>query len=164
MIKKPQQVKPAQQTALFKLLRPNVRLPVRVHESAAYDIYAHELTETNRPNRIVVPAHACSRPIGTGLAVTPPPGYAALICSRSGLAGKGLFVANSPGVIDPDYTGEIRVLLYNGSYQTAHVLHDERLAQLLFVPFINPEFKVVDDLPDSFRGQAGFGSSGLGEL
>jgi dUTP pyrophosphatase len=150
-------------TVLFKPLYPDVKVPVRAYGSAAFDLYVHNLSESGRPNKVVVPAHSTSRPIPCGFAFTPPSGFVGLVCSRSGLAQQGLFVANAPGVIDPDYTGEVKVLLYNGNHESKFVHHGDRIAQLLFVPFILPEIEKVTSLPESLRGEAGFGSTGLGE-
>lgn len=147
----------------LKRLHKDVKLPVQNYASAGLDLYCHNLSETGRPNKIIIPPHATSRPIPCGLAFTPPEGFIGCICSRSGLAGQGLFVANAPGIIDPDYTGEICVLLYNGGFKSYTISHGDRVAQLLFIPFIVPEIKEVTKLPDSLRGEAGFGSTGLGD-
>jgi dUTP pyrophosphatase len=103
------------------------------------------------------------RVIGTGVAVALPEGVAGLVVPRSGLAARyGISVVNGPGLIDPTYRGEIRVVLVNlgaGPYQGEV---GDRIAQLLLVPFIAPLARVVDELPASAdeRGTAGFGSSG----
>lgn len=149
------------QTAHFRRISPNVLLPSLAYPgSAAFDIAAFDENTTGRANRIVIPAHSASRPIKTGLFVRPPQGHLVLVCSRSGLATKGIFVANAPGVVDPDYTGELKVILYNGSFNTHIVISGDRIAQLLFVPFIVPQWTEVETLPTTDRGDAGFGSSG----
>ena len=100
--------------------------------------------------------------IGTGVAVAIPPGLCGLVLPRSGLAIKhGIACVNAPGLIDPNYRGEIGVILDQprlravGSAQAG-----DRIAQLLVTAFAAPELVVVDELPDSDRGAGGFGSSG----
>jgi dUTP pyrophosphatase len=150
------------QTIKFRRLHAKVEIPKQAYEgSAAYDLAAFDLTESGRENRITLPSHSSSRPIGTGLCIKPPVGYVTLVCSRSGLAARGIFVANSPGVVDPDYTGELKVILYNGSYQSQAVRSGERIAQLLFVPFGTFPWVEMENLPSTVRGDSGFGSSGL---
>ena len=97
----------------------------------------------------------------TGVAIALPEGVAGLVVPRSGLAARhGLSVVNGPGLIDPNYRGEIKVVLVNlGEHPFAAEVGD-RIAQLLLVPFWSPELQVVDALPESDRGANGFGSSG----
>lgn len=135
-------------------------LPLRsTAESAGYDIHAFLLTETGRASkRLIPPRNVVSIP--TGIALRPPHGCAALVCSRSGLALKGVFVANAPGVIDPDYTGEIRILLFNGGFESYYVEHEQRIAQILVLPLRLFPLLEVASLPDTPRGDRGFGSTG----
>ena len=102
--------------------------------------------------------------IGTGIAASIPECHAGLVCPRSGLAAKhGITVLNSPGVIDPDYRGEIKVLLINLSDELYEVHEGDRIAQLLVVPVARPDFSevhVVSDLAQTQRGEGGFGSTG----
>jgi dUTP pyrophosphatase len=98
--------------------------------------------------------------IPTGIAARPPDGYVILCCSRSSYARHSILVANSPGVIDPDYTGEIQVLLYNGGFEPYFVEHEHRIAQLLVVPLANFAIKEVGRLPTTERGELAFGSTG----
>ena len=103
------------------------------------------------------------RVIGTGVAVALPEGVAGLVVPRSGLAARfGISVVNGPGLIDPTYRGEIRVVLVNLGAEPYQGEVGDRIAQLLLVPFIAPLARVVDELPASAdeRGTAGFGSSG----
>src|SRR5215472_13564179 len=103
---------------------PRAKLPVRSPESAiGLDVFAFLLTESGRPSSRAIHLKGVTS-IPTGLIVQPPPGYFIQTCSRSGLAQRGVFVANSPGVIDPDYTGELFVLLFNGGYETQYVAHE----------------------------------------
>lgn len=102
-----------------------------------------------------------SRLVRTGLAIQPPDGYAVFICSRSGMAkDRSIFVTNAPGVIDPDYRGEICVLLYNGGYESHYVQHGDRVGQMIALPVPRVELQEVDELDPTFRGENGFGSSG----
>lgn len=109
-----------------------------------------------------------ARMIPTGLVVArfaerPRMSTAILVCSRSGLATKGIFVANAPGVIDPDYRGEIKVILFNGSPEVHWVQHNDRIAQVLVMPVLSPDWKEAPyDLREdqTTRGAAGFGSTG----
>lgn len=99
--------------------------------------------------------------VGTGVAIALPPGAAGLVVPRSGLAARhGLSVVNGPGLIDPNYRGEIKVILHNTSERRYTVEIGDRIAQLLLVPYWSPELEVVDELPASDRGAGGFGSSG----
>jgi dUTP pyrophosphatase len=82
--------------------------------------------------------------------------------SRSGLAKNGVFVANAPGIVDPDYSGELIILLYNGSYETHYVAHEHRIAQLILTPIWPCAIGELDILPPPVgRGDRGFGSTGL---
>lgn len=99
--------------------------------------------------------------VGTGLAIQPPPGYFGAIFARSGLATKnGLRPANCVGVCDEDYTGEYIVPIYNDSDETRFIFHGDRIAQLVFLPYLPVEFEEVDSLDDTERGSGGFGSTG----
>jgi dUTP pyrophosphatase len=101
------------------------------------------------------------RDIGTGIALAIPSGYAGFVQPRSGLAFKhGIMVVNSPGLIDAGYRGEVRISLYNSDRQPFTVAVGERIAQLVIQRVAEPEFLAVDELPDTSRGQGGFGSSG----
>lgn len=141
-------------------LRPEAALPTRAYPgSAAYDLTAYLKSDTGHPVTFVLPPHA-TRIIGTGLALRPPSGTLILICSRSGLASKGVFVANAPGVVDPDYTGEIKVALFNGSSDPHYIKHGDRIAQALVVSYHSPDIEVISTLPSTTRGDKGFGSSG----
>lgn len=141
-------------------LFPDAQLPhLAYDESAAYDLSAYMLTESGRPNNTVL-APRSTRLVSTGLALRPPPGHLVLICSRSGMAKRSIFVANAPGVVDPTYTGEIKILLYNGGHTSEYVRHGDRVAQALVVPFAAVKLKEVNELPPTLRGAKGFGSSG----
>ena len=99
--------------------------------------------------------------IGTGVAVAIPPGLCGLVLPRSGLAIKhGIACVNAPGLIDPNYRGELRVILINHGHEVFEAAAGDRIAQLLITAFAAPELSVVDTLPGSDRGTGGFGSSG----
>lgn len=147
---------------LWKRLHPEASAPFRAYgsESVGWDLAACLISDTGRENTRVVPPHATVA-IPTGLALRPPPDHAILVCSRSGLAKHSVFVANAPGVIDPGYTGEIQVLLFNGSMEPYYVKHGHRIAQALVAPIAVTTFlQEVEVLPETSRGGRGFGSSG----
>ena len=100
--------------------------------------------------------------VGTGLAVEIPPGHAGLVLPRSGLAARhGVTLANSPGLIDPGYRGELRVLLLNTDPDEAfEVSVGDRIAQLVLVPFVEADPVEVAELSETERGAGGFGSTG----
>lgn len=100
--------------------------------------------------------------VGTGLRIALPEGYAAFVMPRSGLAAKhGVTVVNAPGTVDAGYRGEIRVALLNTDRTTAYeVAAGDRIAQLVVMPVVRARFLPVAELPDSVRGEGGFGSSG----
>lgn len=139
----------------FAKIRPNAKIPTRGSSFAAgYDLYA--VCE----NSVEIMPHE-TKMIGTGLSIQPPHGYFGAIFARSGLATKqGLRPANCVGVCDEDYTGEYIVALHNDSNETRTVSHGDRIAQLVFVPYLNVEFYEVDALDETNRGSDGFGSTG----
>jgi dUTP pyrophosphatase len=101
--------------------------------------------------------------VGTGVAIALPPGYAGLVLPRSGLAFRhGVTCVNSPGLVDPNYRGELAVILVNLGAEPFVAEAGDRIAQLLLVPFSLPDLVLVDELRDGGddRGAAGFGSSG----
>lgn len=99
--------------------------------------------------------------IPTGLYVEIPEGYEIQVRPRSGLAAKhGLTVLNTPGTIDPDYRGEIKVILANVSNDTFTLEPGERIAQLVIAPFVRIDWEAADTLSETSRGTGGFGSTG----
>ena len=101
--------------------------------------------------------------VPTGIAVALPPDVCGLVVPRSGLAARhGIGVVNGPGLIDPEYRGEINVVLINHGEERFSAAAGDRIAQLLLVRFVAPAIEVVDELPASAdaRGTGGFGSSG----
>jgi dUTP pyrophosphatase len=138
----------------IKLLHPAAQPPARSRPGdAGYDLRCVEAFTLAPGERRVVP---------TGVAIALPDGVAGLVVPRSGLAARhGLSVVNGPGLVDPNYRGELRVVLVNLGDEPFAAQAGDRIAQLLLVPFVAPGLRVVDTLPDSERGADGFGSSGV---
>jgi dUTP pyrophosphatase len=134
-------------------LNADAILPARSRAGdAGYDLRATD--------RVSIP-HAGRRLVGTGIAIALPPGVAGLVTPRSGLAIEhGITLLNSPGLIDPNYRGEIKVILHNSGDRRYTVEIGDRIAQLVLVPYWAPELQVVDRLDETERGPDGFGSSG----
>ncbi len=102
-----------------------------------------------------------TKKISTGVAFEIPEGLVGLVYARSSLGCKqGLAPANKVGVIDSDYRGEVMVFLHNHSNETKTIKNGERIAQIVFTPYIKGEFELVDNLEESDRGANGFGSTG----
>src|SRR5262245_19443213 len=119
-------------------LEEGIQPPARAYqESAGYDLSAFLLNDAHRPMTMTIAPHT-TNVIRTGIALRPPRGHLILVCSRSGYASRGVFVANAPGVVDPDYTGEIKVALFNGSLEPFYVKHHDRIAQILIMPYAVP--------------------------
>lgn len=133
----------------------DVPLPSRQTEgSAGFDLCAAE--------EVVIPAHGFAS-VGTGLAVECPDRTEAQVRPRSGLAAKhGIGVLNSPGTIDSDYRGEIRVILFNTSDRDYQVRRGDRIAQLVFSVLTDVELTETDSLSETERGPGGFGHTGRG--
>lgn len=107
----------------------------------------------------LAPLQRCA--VGTGVRMAIPPGFEGQVRPRSGLALKhGVGMVNSPGTIDSDYRGEIRVLLVNLSADTVRLQKGERIGQLVITPVVRAELAVVDELDGTERGEGGFGSTG----
>lgn len=99
--------------------------------------------------------------IRTGIAIhIKDPGYAGMIIPRSGLGKRGVVLGNLVGLIDSDYQGEIKVLLWNRGNDIVQIDHMERIAQLVIVPVVQAQFEIVQEFEQSQRGQGGFGSTG----
>jgi dUTP pyrophosphatase len=148
---------PGATTVPVKLLSAAARLPERAYEhDAAFDLHAAEDVVIEPLGRAVV---------GTGVALGLPPGLAALTLPRSGLAARhGISIVNAPGLIDPGYRGEVRVILLNTDRDKAFsVAVGDRIAQLLFLPLTQVGLEATDALDATQRGPQGFGSSGRGE-
>jgi len=100
--------------------------------------------------------------IGTGVRIALPEGYAAFVVPRSGLAAKhGITVVNAPGTVDAGYRGEIKVTLLNTDAREPYeIAPGDRIAQLIVMPVARAVFRAVEALPESVRGEGGFGSTG----
>ena len=99
--------------------------------------------------------------IPTGLQVAIPEEYEIQIRPRSGLAAKeSIGVLNSPGTIDSDYRGELKIIIFNHGHKDFIINNGDRVAQMVLVPILKMEFEEVDSLPNTVRGQGGFGSTG----
>ena len=138
----------------IKKLRPEAQLPTRGSQQAAgYDLHACLSSDLAiAPGATVL--------VGTGLAFALPQGYFGGVFARSGLSVKqGLRPANCVGVIDSDYRGEIKVVLYNHSDEPQTVSSSERIAQIVIAPYIRCEFE-DGEIDSTDRGAGGFGSTG----
>lgn len=139
----------------IKKLNDLAKLPTRGSEYAAgYDLYA--ATEVD----VIIQPHTTVK-IGTGIACKLPPSTFAAIFPRSGIASKrGLRPANCVGVCDCDYRGEYIVALHNDTDKTQIVKPQERIAQMILMPFFDIKFNEVEELSETARGEGGFGDSG----
>jgi dUTP pyrophosphatase len=100
--------------------------------------------------------------VPTGIRIELPPGYEAQVRPRSGLAlEKGLTCLNSPGTVDTDYRGEIRVILINHGREGLRILDGDRIAQLVIAPAARASFESASSLGETDRGHSGFGSTGI---
>lgn len=138
-----------------KKLNDLAKLPTRGSEYAAgLDLYA------NISEPIIIEPHTTCK-IGTGISMELPNGTFGAIFARSGLATKkGLRPANCTGIIDSDYRGEYIVAIYNDSNLSQTIEPQERIAQLILLPFIPMSLIEVDTLTETARGDGGFGHSG----
>ncbi|MDD4309037.1 MAG: dUTP diphosphatase [Candidatus Cloacimonetes bacterium] len=137
-------------------LTTSAMLPQRMSINASgYDIFADVLSPVQ-----IAPGEYVAIP--TGFALEIPSGYEAQIRPRSGLAIKrGLSVLNSPGTIDADYRGEVKVILINHGASSIVIQPQMRIAQMVFCPVLMPELCVSDSLAETERHTGGFGHTGL---
>jgi dUTP pyrophosphatase len=140
---------------LFKKLRPDAVVPKYMTAHAAgLDLCA----ALDAPLELAPQARAA---VATGLACKIPEGYEGQIRPRSGLAKEyGITLANSPGTIDADYVGPLMVLLINHGSAPVTITSGQRIAQLVIAPVVRAELIEIDALPDTPRGEGGFGSTG----
>lgn len=138
-----------------KKLSPNAILPTYGSAgAAAADLYAclDAPVQIGPGETVFIP---------TGLSMEIPTGCAGLIYARSSMGAKrGLAPANKVGVIDSDYRGEIKVVLFNHSAQPQTVEPGERIAQMIITPVLTPAYEEAEELSDTSRGAGGFGSTG----
>jgi len=135
---------------------PDLPLPERATQHAAgYDVRSAEGPVTLAPGEI--------RLVSTGLAMELPEGVECQVRPRSGLALKhGITLPNSPATIDPDYRGEVRIILQNLGNEPVTLERGERVAQLVFARFEAPDIVLAERLSETARGDGGFGSTGVG--
>jgi dUTP pyrophosphatase len=141
---------------LVARLRDDAFLPAQAYDGdAGLDLAACERAELGPGERAVV---------GTGVAVVIPEGHAGLVVPRSGLAARhGLTIVNAPGLIDSGYRGEVKVILLNTDAREPFTIEPGmRIAQLVLVEAASVRLVEVEELPESERGAAGMGSSGVG--
>lgn len=101
--------------------------------------------------------------VPTGLRLAIPEGYEVQIRPRSGLALKhGITLPNTPGTIDSDYRGALGVIVMNAGTEPFTIAHGDRIAQMIVAPVVRATFTQADSLPDTVRGEGGFGSTGRG--
>ena len=140
---------------LIKKLNSKVKLPkYKTDGSSGMDLMAF----LSKPI-LIMPQK--SELIPTGLSIVIPDNTEVQIRPRSGLAAKNnISVLNTPGTIDSDYRGELKVILYNHGSTEFIVNNDDRIAQMILVPIIKATFEEVENLPETIRGEGGFGSTG----
>jgi dUTP pyrophosphatase len=140
---------------LIKKLDPAVKLPVYKSSGASgMDLMAFIDESVNVKSKT-------SSLIPTGLSVAFSEDFEIQIRPRSGLAAKNnISVLNTPGTVDSDYRGEIKVIIYNHGNVDFIINNGDRIAQMVLVPVVKMELEVTSDLPETIRGEGGFGSTG----
>ena len=140
---------------LIKKLNSKVKLPsYKTDGSSGMDLMAF----VDKPISILPQK---SELIPTGLSIAIPNNTEVQIRPRSGLAVKNnISVLNTPGTVDSDYRGELKVILYNHGNKEFIVNNEDRIAQMVLVPIIKGNFEEVESLPETIRGKGGFGSTG----
>ena len=140
---------------LVKKLDSRVKLPsYKTAGSSGMDLMAL----TDKPITILPKK---SYLVPTGISVAMPKNYEIQIRPRSGLAAKNnISVLNTPGTIDSDYRGEIKIILFNHGSDEFLINNGDRIAQIVLMPVHKIDFEEVDNLPDTVRGEGGFGSTG----
>ena len=140
---------------LIKKLNPKVQIPVyKTSGASGMDLMAF----VDQPIKI---APKSSYLVPTGLSLAFSDNYEVQIRPRSGLAAKNqITVLNTPGTIDSDYRGEIKIILFNHGNEEFVVNNNDRIAQMILTPVIKMDLEETNDLPDSIRGEDGFGSTG----
>ena len=140
---------------LVKKLDPKVQLPsYKTKGSSGMDLMAFiDIPIKIAPNNSAL--------IPTGLSIAIPNDVEVQIRPRSGLAAKSsIGILNTPGTIDSDYRGELKIILFNHSNKEFIVNNNDRIAQMVLMPVLKLEFEEVKDLPNTIRGSGGFGSTG----
>ena len=140
---------------LIKKLNSKVQLPkYKTDGSSGMDLMAFLESPVNlKPQE--------SELIPTGISIAIPEDTEIQIRPRSGLAAKSnISVLNTPGTIDSDYRGEIKIILFNHGKENFVINNNDRIAQMILMPIIKAEFEEVENLPKTLRGSGGFGSTG----
>ena len=140
---------------LFKRLNPKAQIPkYKTDGSSGMDLMAFLESPANlKPQE--------SELIPTGISIAIPEDTEVQIRPRSGLAAKSnISVLNTPGTIDSDYRGEIKIILFNHGKEDFVINNNDRIAQMILMPIIKAEFEEVENLPKTLRGSGGFGSTG----
>ena len=139
----------------IRKLSETAKIPSRgSDEAAGYDLFA------DIPEPVDILPHTTAM-IGTGVAMAIPAGYFGGIFARSGLSAKeGLRPANCTGVVDSDYRGPVKVALHNDGEEVRSVLPQEKIAQLVVIPYLEVTFQETDSLDETGGGAGGFGSTG----
>ena len=140
---------------LIKKLNSKVQLPkYKTDGSSGMDLMAF------LENSIKIKPHQSSL-IPTGISIAIPEDTEIQIRPRSGLAAKSnISVLNTPGTIDSDYRGEIKIILFNHGKEDFVINNNDRIAQMILMPIVKAEFEEVENLPKTLRGSGGFGSTG----
>ena len=140
---------------LIKKLNPNVKLPsYKTDGASGMDLMAF----LKEPIKVLPNS---SYLVPTGLSIAFSEDYEVQIRPRSGLAAKNsITVLNTPGTIDSDYRGEIKIILFNHGKEDFVINNKDRVAQMILTPVVKIEFEETDDLPDTLRDKGGFGSTG----
>lgn len=132
------------------MLDEGAKMPTRGHQAdAGYDLYSREN---------VVIYHGDSYSFDTGVHLQIPIGYGAIIVSKSGLNDK--YSVQSTGLIDAEYTGAIKVKLYNHGHAAVRIEKGQKISQFVIVPVLTPDLDLTDHMEETERGDGGFGSTG----
>jgi len=140
---------------LIKKLNSSVKLPSYKTKGAS----GMDLMAFLKESIDLKPGKSCLVP--TGLSIAFPKQYEIQIRPRSGLAAKNnIGVLNSPGTIDSDYRGEIKIILFNHGNENFTINNNDRIAQMILTPIVKMELEETNELPETIRGEGGFGSTG----
>jgi dUTPase len=125
--------------ARFDRTDPRVKPPEQTN-GVGWDVFAFLLTESGRETSRAIHQRGVTE-IQTGLILHPPTDYFFSVVSKTSLARIGVFVANSPGLVDPSFKEELTILLFNGSFETKYIAHGHRIAQLILTPVPRFDFR-----------------------
>ncbi|MBD3165865.1 dUTP diphosphatase [bacterium] len=148
----------------------SVRIPIEMLSHAGGDIQPPEMMSEGAAGmdlRAAVESELVLAPgdiaaVPTGFKIAVPEGFEAQIRPRSGLALKhGIMLPNSPGTIDSDYRGEVKVILGNWGREAFTIRRGDRIAQMVITPVYHVQWEPVENVPDTTRGEGGFGSTGV---